>query len=257
MINPYKGCEHACLYCYVRSNKTTAKESRAWGAYVDARVNAPELLAQEIRLKKPRRVLLGSTTECFQPAERRFGLTRKILRILNESGVEYVILTRSPSILDILDLLKSPYCAKIYFTVNLLPEDLKRALEPRSPALDERISAVNQLLAEGVSVVPYVSPILPGLSHHKGFFRSFPEADHLEFEGLNFNLGNFSAVAGAVVSLRPELEEFYQKMRLDRVFYESVWRSIRAEISQEAAAAGKSREIYIHHFGGYFENTYQ
>lgn len=98
VINPYTGCEYGCLYCYVRSNKSAVKRREPWGSYVDIRINAPELLEKELAEKRPKTVLLGSTTECFQPAEKEFQITGKILELLNKHKASYVILTRSPHI---------------------------------------------------------------------------------------------------------------------------------------------------------------
>ena len=132
VINPFKGCENRCLYCYVRFNKVTAREKRNWGEYLDVRINAPELLEAELSLRRPERVLLGSTTECFQTAESRYKVTKKIIEILNRHGVYFTILTRSPLILDYIGLLKEGYCEAIYFTVNNFDSGLKKILEPKS-----------------------------------------------------------------------------------------------------------------------------
>ncbi len=257
VINPYKGCELSCLYCYVRSNRVVAKEKRPWGSYVDVRINAPELLKKELLLKKPKCVLLGSTTECFQPVDERYQLTRKILEVLNEAKVSFVILTRSPGICRYMPLLKSGFCKKIYFTINHMKPVLKNSLEPKSPAFEDRYNAIDELFEHGVPVVPYFSPLLPGISNYKGVFLRFPRTETIEFEGLNFNLSTINKITESVSLVYPELQNFYEKMLIDRIFYESVWRSIQKEVAQEAAAAKKNFHIYIHAFGDYFRNTYK
>lgn len=257
VINPYKGCELSCLYCYVRSNRVVAKEKRPWGSYVDVRINAPELLKKELLLKKPKCVLLGSTTECFQPVDERYQLTRKILEVLNEARVCYVILTRSPGICRYMPLLKSGFCKKIYFTINHMKPVLKNSLEPKSPEFEDRYNAIDELFEHGVPVVPYFSPLLPGISNYKGVFLRFPRTETIEFEGLNFNLSTINKITESVSLVYPELQNFYEKMLIDRIFYESVWRSIQKEVAQEAAAAKKNFHIYIHAFGDYFRNTYK
>lgn len=138
VINPYRGCEFACLYCYVRSNKVVSKRKKPWGTYVDIRKNAPDLLEKEIREKKPKTVLLGSTTECFQPVEKKFRLTKRILEILNNHEVPYIILTRSPYIVEYIPLLNQGFCKRIYFTVNNYSDTFKQAIEPKSPSFVSR-----------------------------------------------------------------------------------------------------------------------
>ncbi|MBI5416817.1 radical SAM protein [Candidatus Poribacteria bacterium] len=154
VINPFMGCEFACLYCYVRSNRVTSKRNKPWGEYVDIRINAPEQLEKELQLKKPHTVLLGSTTECFQPVEAKYEITKKILEILNDNKIFYVILTRSPYILNYLDLLKKGFCKKIYFTINNFSQEYKSKLEPKSPQFELRVTAINTLLDAGIPVIP-------------------------------------------------------------------------------------------------------
>lgn len=266
VINPFLGCEFACLYCYVRCNRVISRKTKPWGEYVDIRVNAPYLLEKEIISKRPKSVLLGSTTECFQPVERKYQLTKRLLEILNQHKVYYTILTRSPDILNYLPLLKEGFCKRIYFTVNKFQPEFKRWLEPKSPNLLLRDKAVDTLLEEGLPVVPYFSPLFPGISDTKGVFLRFQKAKTIEFEGLNFRLNNLQAIIENISMIAPHLKEKYARMLNDRVFYLKTWKIIEAEIKKEAKKAGKGYNIYfhpapacrggVHGFGDYFKNTY-
>ncbi|MFH1854116.1 MAG: radical SAM protein [Candidatus Omnitrophota bacterium] len=256
VINPFMGCEYSCLYCYVRSNKVISKKKAAWGTYVDIRVNAPKLLEKEILLKKPRCVLLGSTTECFQGAEEQYKITKKILDILNRYGIYYTILTRSTYIREYTDLLKKGFCKKIYFTINDIEPALKQKLEPKSPAYDKRINVINEFLEQGISVIPYFSPVLPGISKTDGIFSRFPKAGSVEFEGLNFNVINVKDIIKAVASVNPDLKNMYERLSKDRLYYDRFWKEIEKNISAQANKDKKGYNIYIHPFGSYFTNTY-
>lgn len=256
VINPFMGCEFCCLYCYVRSNRVVSKKFAPWGSYVDIRVNAPQLLEKEILKKKPGQVLLGSTTECFQPIEKKYGITARILEILNKNKIYYVILSRSPYILDYIHLLKEGFCRKIYFTVNNFPEEFKAQLEPYSPGFVLRDVAVNTLLEEGVPVVPYFSPLLPGISQYKGVFDKFPKAQSVEFEGLNFKLNNIDDIIGNIAAQDEALRIKYEQMLAGGAFYAKVWQEIKEDIGIEAKESKKSFNIHIHQFGGYFQNKY-
>lgn len=241
VINPYKGCSFGCLYCYVRFNKVTKNDPRCWGEYVDVKVNAPQLLEKELPGKKPRRVLLGSTTECFQPVESRYKITYKILEILNRHKIYYSILTRSPLILEYIPLLKHGYCESIYFTVNMFSDGLKHLLEPKSAPFQVRIDTANRLLEEGLPVIPYLSPLFPYISR-------FPKLNQVEAEGLNFNLGNIDKVIDAIGSVYPGLKQLYIQMATDAEAYNNVWASIKAE---------SNHHIYVHRPNSYFENKYR
>jgi len=257
VINPYKGCFYACLYCYARFSKSVRKDEREWGEYIDVRVNTPELLEKEIRSKSPRKVLLGSTTECFQPYELNAGVTGKVLDILNAQGVKYSILTRSPLILNYLDKLSEGCCESVYFTVNDFDDTLKELLEARSPSFRERAEAINLLLARGITVIPYFSPILPFIFDAGKAFSLFPEARRIEFEGLNFNLGNIRKVVDAVIKIYPGLDAGYSAMYEDMQYYENVWNDISTAIRKEAIIHRKDHRIHMHRFQGYFVNKYE
>jgi len=257
VINPFMGCEFKCLYCYVRSNRVISRKTKPWGDYVDIRINAPERLEKELALKKPKQVLLGSTTECFQPIERQYGITRQVLEILNKHKVFYAILTRSPIITDYIALLKQGFCKRIYFSINNYASSFKAQIEPRSPAFALRDQAVNLLLGEGLPVVPYFSPILPWVSDTENVFARFPASQAVEFECLNFRLVNIQDIIDNISTLEPSLRENYENMLKDRLFYARTWQGIEEDIKNQAKQAKKRYNIYVHNFGDYFGNSYK
>lgn len=256
VINPFMGCEYSCLYCYVRSNKVINKRPGVWGKYVDIRINAPELLEKEIISKKPKCVLIGSTTDCCQGIERKYLITKKILEILNKYKVYYHILTRSPYIAEYIDLLNKGFCKKIYFTINNMPKEFKDNLEPKSPAYESRFKAINRMLDENIAVTPYFSPILPWVSDFKNIFDLLPKSDSIEFEGLNMNLVNINEIVSNITSLRPELKDKYEELLKNKAFYDSFWQAVKKDIIREVIMAKKNYNIYIHNFGNYFNNKY-
>lgn len=256
VINPFLGCEFSCLYCYVRSNRVISRKNKPWGEFVDIRVNAPELLEKEILAKKPRNILMGSTTECFQPVESKYQITRKLLEVLNKHKINYVILTRSPYIADYIPLLKEGFCQKIYFTVNKFAPEFKLKLESKSPQFNVRDKAVNELLNQGIPVVPYFSPVLPWISQIKDVFLAFEKAELIEFECLNFRLQNINEIINTIHMVDPSLKAKYENMLNDRNFYVKTWQTIKRDIEKQAKDARKRYNIYIHSFGDYFKNTY-
>lgn len=256
VINPYKGCEYGCLYCYVRSNRTTIKEARAWGTYVDVRCNAEERLKKEIASKKPGSVLIGSTTEAFQPVEHKTGLTGRLLEILNANKINYCILTRSPYIVEYIEHLKKGCCKKIYFTINDFDSALKAKLEPKSPAFELRFKAIERLLEHHIPVVPYFSPVLPWISGFKNVFSEFKAVKTIEFEGLNFRLNNIAQIIEAIGQVYPDIKIKYEKMLTDAYYYGKVWKETQSSIAASADEAAMKYDIYIHKFGDFFSNTY-
>jgi DNA repair photolyase len=233
-----------------------SRKTKPWGTYVDIRVNAPRLLEKEILLKKPKCVLLGSTTECFQGIEKKYKITRQILEILNRYGVYYTILTRSTYITEYTELLRQGFCRMVYFTINNIDGPLKTRLEPKSPDYKERFGAINKLLENKINITPYFSPILPWVSDWKDIFARFPKAGSVEFETLNFRAGNIENIIKAVSHARPHLKEGYERLRKDRAYYDNFWDETEKDIKKEAKSAKKHYNIYRHNFTSYFENRY-
>jgi DNA repair photolyase len=240
----------------VRSNKVASKRIKTWGTYVDIRKNAPDLLEKEILEKKPKTVLLGSTTECFQPIEKKYQLTRKLLEILNRYKVLYVILTRSPYIVDYVSLLKQGFCKKIYFTVNNFCDTFKQFIEPKSPTFTSRNNAIQALLNEGISVIPYYSPVIPWVTDIRKAFSTFEKATRIEFEYLNLNLKNAHEILENIFEVKPSLKERLTAILHERDSYDQIWKELDVEIERQAQEARKEYKIYKHRYGEFFKNTY-
>ncbi len=256
VINPFMGCEFSCLYCYVRSNRVVSKRNKPWGEFIDVRINSLELLEEELQLKRPKQVLLGSTTECFQPVEKQYGITKGILEILNKHKVNYVILTRSPFIVEYIDLLNKGFCKRIYFTINDYLPELKLLLEPRSPDFSKREEAINYLVKNELDVVAYFSPVIPWISNYKDVFSKFPLVKQIDFECLNFNLQNIKDILDNIIRFYPQLMQDYKKLVSDKDFYDQVWKGIIDEISNLATGNKKVFNIYTHQYGDFFKNSY-
>ncbi|MBN1524867.1 MAG: radical SAM protein [Spirochaetales bacterium] len=257
VINPYKGCVFGCEYCYVRSNRVVQNRKDPWGSWVDIRVNAVQQLKKEIEKKRPRTVLLGSTTEVFQPVERTRRLTGQILELLNAYTVHYVILTRSPVILDYIDILKKGFCDAVYFTVNSFSDRLKKKLEPCSPAFDARFDAVDILLQNSIPVIPYLSPALPWITDCDTVFERLKNAPRLDCECLNFHLSRIGAVFDLIGKEDPELLKKYLRMQAEPEYYAKVWQVFRRRVEDEAAKRNRISHVFVHEYRKFFENQYK
>ena len=170
-INPYRGCEHGCSYCF-------ARPSHAWldlspGLDFETRIlfkpEAPELLRRELARKGYRcsPIALGSNTDPYQPAERRLSLTRRILEVLAEHRHPVTIVTKSALVTRDLDLL-APMAreglAAVYVSVTTLDPDLAGKMEPRAAAPARRIATLAEVAASGVPTGVLASPMIPGLN---------------------------------------------------------------------------------------------
>lgn len=170
-VNPYQGCEHGCTYCYARITH------QYWGmsAGLDferkivVKENAAELLRAELMKKgwecKP--IMLSGNTDCYQPAERRFQITRKMLEVMLEFKQPVGIITKNSLVLrdlDILAELAKENLVRVSMSITSLDENIRRAMEPRTATSTQRLNAIAQLSQAGIPVNVMVAPVIPGLT---------------------------------------------------------------------------------------------
>ncbi|HZH25644.1 MAG TPA: PA0069 family radical SAM protein [Azospirillaceae bacterium] len=173
-INPYKGCEHGCIYCFARP--THAYLGLSPGLDFETRIfwkpNGPDLLEKALRAPgyTPQMIALGANTDPYQPVERRLGLTRRLLEVLAAHNHPVGIITKSALVLRDLDIL-APMSAKglvtVCLSVTTLDRELARRMEPRASTPARRIAALRELSAAGVRTAVLASPMIPSLTDHE------------------------------------------------------------------------------------------
>jgi DNA repair photolyase len=170
-INPYRGCEHGCPYCYARPTHAYLNLSPGldFETRIFAKVNAAELLREE--LAKPgyrcETISIGANTDPYQPAEREWKVTRSILEVAAESGQPVGIVTKNALVerdLDILAPMARKAQAAIFVSVTTLDHEITRRMEPRASAAARRIEAIGRLTRAGVPVGVMVAPVIPFLT---------------------------------------------------------------------------------------------
>ncbi len=170
-INPYRGCEFACKYCYARYTHEfmEMRDGTEFEQKIYVKQHTAELLRHDLRrVKRGEAIALGTATDPYQPAERRYEITRGILEeFAHHRGFELGIVTKSNLIVRDLDLLRAVAvnnALSIHITVTTLDVELARILEPRAPRPDLRIDAVRELSQAGINVGVSASPVLPGIT---------------------------------------------------------------------------------------------
>jgi len=191
-INPYRGCDFGCIYCYGRENKNI-KETNFKG--VGVKINAPQILKKELLTKKPERVVLGSTTECFQHHDRKHKLTEKILETLNENNIPYTILTKSHFIGDYLHLIEENKDNKIYFTLNFHSDQIVRIFEPSSSPIQERLKTIDEIIKKKIPLRIHAGPFIPYVSRLDEILKLLPVGiEELDIEMYHKKQGNFDKI---------------------------------------------------------------
>lgn len=173
-VNPYRGCEHGCVYCYARPTHEYFGLSAGldFETKLFAKESAPELLREELSARRwvPQPVVMSGVTDAYQPVERRLQIARGCLAVFRDFRNPVGIVTKSDLVtrdLDLLGELASFACAAAFVSVTTLDADLGRRLEPRAPTPERRLAAVEALARAGVPTGVMVSPVLPGLTDHE------------------------------------------------------------------------------------------
>jgi DNA repair photolyase len=170
-INPYRGCEHGCIYCYARPSHAYLELSPGldFETKLFAKTNAAELLREALAKPgyQPQPIALGANTDCYQPIERRFKITRQILEVLAECEHPVTLVTKSALVerdLDLLAPMAAKNLVKVYVSIGTLDRELARKLEPRAASPQRRIDVLKSLSSAGVPCGVMVAALIPALN---------------------------------------------------------------------------------------------
>ncbi|MFT7379997.1 MAG: DNA repair photolyase, partial [Bacteroidia bacterium] len=175
-MNPYQGCEHGCIYCYAR----ITHEYWGYSAGTEFEKNilikkdAPLLLAKKLQSKswKGEPIMLSGNTDCYQPAELKFGITRQLLEVCLKHNQPVGIITKNALVCRDLDLLKQlaeKNLVQVHLSITTLDETLRRAMEPRTSSGANRLKTIELLQQNGIPVHVMMAPIIPGLNSDEVF----------------------------------------------------------------------------------------
>jgi len=173
-INPYRGCEHGCIYCYARPFHEYLGFSSGldFETRIMVKMHAPQLLREELSSPKwqPQCIAMSGVTDCYQPVERRLKLTRGCLEVLAEFRNPVGIVTKNALVtrdLDLLDELARHNAVVVYISVTTLDTELRKVMEPRTSPPAARLATIRKLKEAGVPVGVMVAPVIPGLTDHE------------------------------------------------------------------------------------------
>lgn len=200
-MNAYAGCEHGCIYCYARN----VHEYWGYSAGLDfeqkiiVKKNAPELLRKQLSQPKwkPMPIMLSGNTDCYQPAERKYRLTRGLLEVCNEFNQPVGILTKNSGILndkDVLQEMAKKNIVRAMVSITSFNEDLRRVMEPRTTTAMQRLKVIEELSKAGVTMGIMMGPMIPGLNDHEMQRIMKAAADR----GATFTAYTFIRLNGAI-----------------------------------------------------------
>ena len=201
-MNPYAGCEHGCIYCYARN----VHEYWGYSAGLDferkiiVKMNAPQMLRKTLMNKNwdgTHPIMLSGNTDCYQPAEQKYRLTRGLLQVCNEFNQPVGILTKNSWIIkdkDILQEMAKKRLVSAMVSITSFNEDLRRVMEPRTTTAKQRLKVIEELSNAGIHMGVMMGPMIPGLNEHEmqRIMKSAREA------GAKFTAYTFIRLNGAI-----------------------------------------------------------
>ena len=173
-INPYRGCEHGCIYCYARPTHAFLGHSPGldFETKLYAKTNASELLEEELARPGyvPKTIALGAVTDPYQPIERTYQISRQILEVMDRTSHPVGIVTKSALVvrdIDILQRLAERDLVRVALSVTTLDARVARAMEPRAATPSRRIETIKRLSEAGIPTTIMTAPIIPGLTDYE------------------------------------------------------------------------------------------
>ena len=236
VINPYTGCGFGCTYCYASfMGRYVGKDIADWGEYLYAKINAPELLKQDLkRLKnkgKGKSIFFSSVTDPYQGMEAKYQLTQKCLEVLLEWGFEgkLSILTKSQLVLRDLGLLKQFSNVEVGLTITSTDDAVSRYFEKKAPNVSDRLEALKKLNHEGISTYAFVGPLLPHFvadpEKLNTVFQAIAETGTTELYVEHINLSKY-------ILDRLKIEMTDMDPKILTTFYSSQHKNYREELSE-------------------------
>lgn len=250
VINPYIGCQHACIYCYAEFMKRfTGHGSDSWGEFLDVKNYDWERIHPEKYNGKT--LLLSSVTDPYTPLEVKYENTRHILQKLVGTKASVQILTKSSLVTRDIDLFKQFDNIQVGISINSLDEEFVKKIEPRASKPKDRLDALRIISESEIPTYVFISPIFPKISDWQAIIEAaLPITDDFRFENLNFRVHNISRIMNLIKARYPELSEYYNRIRLQY----SLWDEIEEDIETYCGVRNIRYEIDFHH-GGFSKNS--
>lgn len=244
-INPYIGCQHACIYCYAEFMKRfTNHKGDAWGEFLDVKQFDSDTIQPEKYDDKT--ILISSVTDPYTPLEVIYKNTQNVLEHLVGTKANIQILTKSSLVTRDIDLFKQFANIEVGISLNTLNEEFAKMIEPRASKPQARLEALKKVAESDIPTYVFVSPIFPWVSNWREVVESASTVtDDFRFENLNFRGHNVPRIMGVVGRMQPELLDLYEHVRIDT----SLWDDIEEEIGVYCKKMNVKCKIEFHHGG--------
>jgi len=245
VINPYIGCMHSCLYCYARFMKRFTGHKEPWGKFVDIKINAPDLIPERTLKYEGKSIFMSSVTDPYNPLEKKYQLTRKILKKLIPLQPDLGIQTKSDLVLRDIDLLRQFRSCQVGMTITTMNDTLRKEIEPSTSSVQKKIEALGKLKEAGINTYVFIGPILPFFTEWKEIVcgtKNF--IDSYMFENLNIAGAVWSQVKNWLNERHSDLLGEYGRIYFTKNKY---WNKVEEEIELFCREQKVDFRIYFHH----------
>jgi len=238
-LNCYTGCTHACVYCYARFMQRFHPHDGPWGAFVDVKVNAVEVLKRQLRRTEPGSVFISSACDGWQPIEAQWRLTRRCCELLLERGFRLHVLTKSTLVLRDLDLFAGRP-VQLGITLTTLDDPLSRLWEPGAASVQQRIAVIEAARRAGLETGIMFGPLLPFLSDSQDAIDALLEqaatleVDQIWVDALNLRPRVWPAIAELLRTEFPQLWQPYRKILFDPPLRAVYLKELKARVDDAA-----------------------
>ncbi|MBU1131120.1 radical SAM protein [Patescibacteria group bacterium] len=244
VINPYRGCQHGCLYCYAKFMARFSNHHGPWGRFLDVKINAADLIPQNTNKYKNKSIVMASVTDPYQPMERKYKLTREILTKLIPLKPKLCMLTKSDLIVRDIDLLKKFDQCSAGISLSLLDDQIRKEVESGASAVEQRINALKELKKAKIFTVLFMSPLLPELSPWPEIILKTKKfVDEFWFENLNVKADNWLELSIWLKKKYPRLLKKYREIYFTKNNY---WPKLKQQIKQFCQNNRVRHQIYFH-----------
>ena len=241
VINPYTGCPHRCIYCYAEYMRRFTGHTEKWRDFLDVKTYNKPLNLKNLAGKK---VVFCSVTDAYNPFEKKYEVTRNLLKQFAGGKVKVEILTKSDLVLRDMDILKQIPDITVGMSLNTLDDEVRKKLEPGAPGIERRIAAIKTLTREGINTYLFLSPIFPGITDFKEILSQCKNhCKKFYFENLNLRGGYRPRVMQYILNNYPNLLPLYEEIYKHKNY--DYWHSMEKEI------AAFCKKHYIN-WGSYF-----
>lgn len=242
VINPYVGCPHACKYCYARFMKRFTGHTEEWGDFIDIKRCAKPINVKKLYHKS---VFLSSVTDCYNPFEAKYQITRDVLKQLTQADCQITISTKSDLILRDIDVLKELKNLIVAVSVNTLDNGFQSDMD-HAGSITRRIAALKELRKQGIYTVLFLSPIFPYITDFKEILEATAEfVCEYWFENLNLR-GNYKQeILQYIAEKYPQYLNDYKEIYNNKSM--EYWKQLSADIDSYCSQKEIRYTNYFYH----------